>query len=71
MALPIFAIVVVLGITAVGGVTYQLRMTVESVEEVFTNPDSFINSTGGKAVIGAGLTAAIVLIVTNLMKGMK
>lgn len=61
MALPILAglaspyalgVITVL-ITGAGFALYQVRMTVESVEEVFTNENSALKDVAFNAIIGA------------------
>jgi hypothetical protein len=58
MAIPLAGWALVTAIvtitSATGFALYQLKATVVSVEEVFTDKDSLLNSIAFKALLGAG-----------------
>jgi hypothetical protein len=66
MALPVWAVVtIVISITGGGSFAlYQLRASVESVEEIFTDKDSALNNIALQAVVGAGA----VWLISKLLK---
>lgn len=66
MALPLIPVIIYLTVAiGAGFALWQIRLSVESVQEIFTDESSVLNNVVFQAVIGA----AAVYVLTKFVKG--